>query len=99
VQDLTTDGKALVTPFTGTNHDSIMVVREPGGQLLALSMTCTHAGCRVKPPVAGVIGCPCHGSQYDLTGKVIRGPALQPLAQYPIIAYNEQSKRVTIQIK
>jgi len=99
VEDLNKDGRALVTPFTGTKRDSIMVVREAEGEFLALSMTCTHAGCRVHPPTAGVISCPCHGSQYDLTGKVIRGPALQPLGRYPIVDYNARSKTVTIQIK
>ena len=99
VRDLTQDGKALVTPFIGTKRDSIMVVREAPGQFVALSMTCTHAGCRVNPPVAGIINCPCHGSQYDLTGRVVRGPAPLPLTQYPVLSYDERSKRVTIQIK
>lgn len=44
----------------------------------ALSLTCTHLGCEVKPTESG-FACPCHGSLYDPDGKVLRGPAGQPL--------------------
>jgi len=42
---------------------------------------CTHLGC-VVPWVrsANKFCCPCHGSQYDENGKVVRGPAPLSLA-------------------
>jgi Rieske Fe-S protein len=45
-------------------------------------MQCTHEGCPVNPPVNGIIACPCHGSRYDLNGRVLHGPAQYPLARY-----------------
>jgi len=46
-----------------------------------LNAVCTHLGC-VVPWNAGQNKyiCPCHGSQYDSTGKVVRGPAPLSLA-------------------
>ena len=46
-----------------------------------LNAVCTHLGC-VVPWNAGQnkFMCPCHGSQYDNTGKVVRGPAPLSLA-------------------
>ncbi|MCM1983865.1 cytochrome b6-f complex iron-sulfur subunit [Lyngbya confervoides] len=46
-----------------------------------LNAVCTHLGC-VVPWNAGQnkFMCPCHGSQYDSTGKVVRGPAPLSLA-------------------
>ena len=47
----------------------------------ALNAICTHLGCVVPWNVAeNKFMCPCHGSQYDTTGKVIRGPAPRSLA-------------------
>lgn len=44
----------------------------------ALSLVCTHLGCTVEQKGDG-FACPCHGSHYDENGKVLRGPAQQPL--------------------
>uniref|UniRef100_A0A7S1THJ4 plastoquinol--plastocyanin reductase n=1 Tax=Compsopogon caeruleus TaxID=31354 RepID=A0A7S1THJ4_9RHOD len=47
----------------------------------ALNAVCTHLGCVVPWNAAqNKFMCPCHGSQYDKTGKVIRGPAPLSLA-------------------
>jgi cytochrome b6-f complex iron-sulfur subunit len=45
----------------------------------ALSLVCTHLGCTVKSQPDGFV-CPCHGSRFDLQGKVKRGPASKPLS-------------------
>jgi cytochrome b6-f complex iron-sulfur subunit len=46
-----------------------------------LNAVCTHLGCVVPWNVAeNKFKCPCHGSQYDYTGKVVRGPAPLSLA-------------------
>mmetsp|Transcript_29667 Transcript_29667/g.53144 ORF Transcript_29667/g.53144 Transcript_29667/m.53144 type:complete len:232 (-) Transcript_29667:214-909(-) len=42
----------------------------------AVLSVCTHLGCVVPwVPSANKFCCPCHGSQYDENGKVVRGPA------------------------
>ncbi|WP_341759970.1 ubiquinol-cytochrome c reductase iron-sulfur subunit [Candidatus Endowatersipora endosymbiont of Watersipora subatra] len=42
-----------------------------------VSANCTHLGCVPKKVNAGFEGwvCPCHGSKFDVTGRVIKGPA------------------------
>ena len=41
---------------------------------------CTHLGCVVPwSEVDQKFECPCHGSQYDPEGSVVRGPAPLPL--------------------
>jgi len=49
----------------------------------AISATCTHLGCTVKRSATG-FDCPCHGSRFDENGRVIRGPAPEPLAWYAL---------------
>ena len=46
-----------------------------------INAICTHLGC-VVPWSSGAnkFICPCHGSQYDSNGKVVRGPAPLSLA-------------------
>jgi cytochrome b6-f complex iron-sulfur subunit len=46
-----------------------------------INAVCTHLGCVVPWNAAeNKFKCPCHGSQYDETGKVVRGPAPLSLA-------------------
>ena len=47
----------------------------------ALNAVCTHLGCVVPWNKAeNKFMCPCHGSQYNKEGKVVRGPAPLSLA-------------------
>lgn len=63
----------------------IVVVRRADGTLVALSMRCTHWGCDVEWKASpGEFECPCHGSRFDPTGKVLEGPAGEPLPSYPV---------------
>jgi len=51
----------------------------------ALSSICTHQGCNVEyNSSAGIIQCPCHGSQFTTTGSVVQGPAARPLQTFPV---------------
>jgi ubiquinol-cytochrome c reductase iron-sulfur subunit len=57
----------------------------PNGQLkpefLIISGSCTHLGCVPSGPNQGDLGeyggwfCPCHGSHYDTSGRIRKGPA------------------------
>ena len=49
----------------------------------ALSTICTDLGCQVEQSGAG-LQCPCHGSQYDRTGRNLTGPASRPLSHWAL---------------
>ena len=44
----------------------------------ALSLVCPHLGCQVDIKNAG-FECPCHGSQFNSDGGLVKGPANSPL--------------------
>ncbi|MFD9243314.1 Rieske (2Fe-2S) protein [Streptomyces sp. NPDC059556] len=66
--------------------DKGVVITQPkAGEFLAFSSKCTHAGCAVSSVKDGVIVCPCHQSQFDMSdGSVKSGPAGSPLPPTPI---------------
>ncbi|GAX34672.1 FAD-dependent oxidoreductase [Nodularia sp. NIES-3585] len=51
----------------------------------AISLTCTHQGCTVKPAADGNFHCPCHGAVFAADGKVVKGPAQRDLAKFEIV--------------
>ena len=60
--------------------DPVAAFRDDDGTLHAVSATCTHLGCRVAFNTAERSwDCPCHGSRFDIDGRVIQGPALHDL--------------------
>jgi Rieske Fe-S protein len=57
-----------------------ILLKNSDGTLTALSMLCTHVCCECSyDSSVGQIYCPCHGSLFDATGRVLRGPARTPL--------------------
>lgn len=42
--------------------------------IAAVSTVCPHLGCLVLRSDDGAFICPCHGSKFDATGKVLTGP-------------------------
>ncbi|MBW4647633.1 MAG: ubiquinol-cytochrome c reductase iron-sulfur subunit [Kastovskya adunca ATA6-11-RM4] len=63
----------------------LLVIRNPTApdSLLAVNPTCTHAGCEVNwNPDQKAFACPCHGSKFAPDGKVLEGPANEPLTAY-----------------
>lgn len=48
-----------------------------------LSAHCTHLGCIINQTENDRLVCPCHGSEYDLNGNVLKGPAYKNLEVLP----------------
>lgn len=48
---------------------------------IASLMYCTHRGCELTIG-GGVYSCPCHGSEFSMTGKVLEGPADEDLKTF-----------------
>ena len=75
---------------TDTQHNvnQIFLVYDPKNKktpVTALEATCRHMGCAV----AWVGGdkkfeCPCHGSQYNMAGHVVRGPSQANLYSHQV---------------
>eukprot|EP00892_Ulva_mutabilis_P011381 jgi/Ulvmu1/8615/UM046_0013.1 len=67
----------------GLKGDPTYIIVNADNQIetFGLNAICTHLGC-VVPWVSAEnkFKCPCHGSQYNTQGKVIRGPAPLSLA-------------------
>ena len=63
--------------------DKIIVVQTSVGNYLAFSAACPHQCCPISFDAAHAeFVCPCHGSTFDIRGRVSNGPApngLQPL--------------------
>lgn len=60
-----------------------IVFRTGASAFLALSRVCTHQGCTVSwQSSAKKFQCPCHGSEFDGSGNVIKGPAARKLTTY-----------------
>ena len=72
--------RALVEGLKGDAH-YLIVKEDKALENYAINAVCTHLGCVVPwNRAAYKYICPCHGSQYDNTGKVVRGPAPLSLA-------------------
>jgi cytochrome b6-f complex iron-sulfur subunit len=59
-----------------------LLIRTAEG-FVALSLVCTHLGCTVTAGSDG-FACPCHGSRYDMQGRVVRGPAQRQLQRLQV---------------
>jgi Rieske Fe-S protein len=70
------DGTALRTVF----RDQPVLLLNLGGTVRALSGLCTHENCKLGwNDVQRLIQCPCHGSVFDASGRVVKGPATEDL--------------------
>ena len=61
---------------------SLLVARTAQATFVALSAICTHQTCTITGFGNDTYVCPCHGSTFDINGKVTGGPAPANLHPY-----------------
>ena len=62
----------------------IWAVKQPAGKVVVFSPICPHLGCGFRWDTGDhTFKCPCHGSVFDVTGKVVAGPAPRSLDVLP----------------
>ena len=64
---------------SGVIVNGTVVTQPTAGVFKGFSTVCPHKGCDVSKVENGTIDCPCHGSQFNLDGAVVHGPADKPL--------------------
>ena len=72
--------------------DNVVLRRTSDNEVVAFSAVCTHAGCAVGTS-GQMLVCPCHGSAFDASGKVTKGPAGQDL---PAVAVTVTDGKVLV---
>ena len=81
-QPLAAVGGTLALGRNDIDRKGILLYRESETVVKAYSRECTHQQCTVGPFLNGVSSCPCHRSQFNLSGDRISGPAPRGLHQY-----------------
>lgn len=83
---------------------AVWAVKQADGQVTVFSPICTHLGCGYHwNEGEQKFKCPCHGSVYDVSGRVVAGPAPRPLDTLPaktengrlLVMYKEFKSGVT----
>ncbi|HLD95834.1 MAG TPA: ubiquinol-cytochrome c reductase iron-sulfur subunit [Alphaproteobacteria bacterium] len=86
--------QALMDPVQGKDEER---VKKP--EWLLVLASCTHLGC-IPNEKSGITAsgdgwlCPCHGSIYDASGRVIKGPAPRNLEIPPYTFVNDTLIRI-----
>lgn len=72
-------------------------VKKGKEEWLVMIGVCTHLGCVPLGDRSGEYGgwfCPCHGSHYDSSGRIRKGPAPYNLAIPPYVFVNDTTIRI-----
>lgn len=70
----------VTTPLA---DEKLFVFNDPDRGIYAISAVCPHLGCVVSKTEEGFF-CPCHGSDFDPSGRVKGGPAPRSLPWYEV---------------
>lgn len=80
----------------GADAEDINRSLDEAGEWLVMMGVCTHLGCVPLGDGAGEFNgwfCPCHGSHYDTSGRIRKGPAPENLL-VPVSAFEDETTLV-----
>lgn len=77
-------GAAMVRSSGG----AFLVARTGPDSFSALTTVCTHETCTITGFDSTNYVCPCHGSKFTTTGRVVNGPANAPLRSFATVFAN-----------
>jgi cytochrome b6-f complex iron-sulfur subunit len=84
--DVTVAGSALGSVGGAVLVESVagvfLVSRTGESAFTAIDAVCSHQSCTVTNSDGTTYVCPCHGSRYDRSGRVLGGPATAALRQF-----------------
>jgi Rieske Fe-S protein len=64
--------------------EPIIVIQDTEGHYVVVAAVCSHASCPLAYNALNfTVDCGCHGSTFELDGRVINGPAVLPIRVYP----------------
>jgi Rieske Fe-S protein len=69
----------------GSLSTPLAVTRLTDTEVVTVSRVCTHQACTVALPAkpGATLDCPCHGSRFETSGRVVLGPAGRALSSFP----------------
>ena len=82
----------------GNFRDQGFFLVRKGARLVALSAFCTHRRCKLIADPNRSFYCNCHGSTFDLSGKVTVGPAKRDLPILPAAVDERGHLLVTVAV-
>lgn len=87
------DGNGRVDGMPGADASDENRALGESGEWLVMMGVCTHLGCVPLGDGAGEFGgwfCPCHGSHYDTSGRIRKGPAPENL-HVPVASFTDET--------
>lgn len=88
------EGETMKVVRSSATLYDILLVAKPNEEPRALLMSCTHFSNALVPNTNG-LNCNLHGSQFDLQGAVINGPASKALKKFTV-STNEQNYLINL---
>lgn len=80
-------GSAALVQYS---NSSLLLARTAQDTFVAVSAICTHQSCTITNYSNSTYTCPCHGSQFNTSGQVTKGPANTSLKKFQTTFANNQ---------
>lgn len=75
----------------GVSFQGEYIITNLNGSTSVFSSHCTHLGCTINKMENERLVCPCHGSEYNLNGVPLKGPAYKNLKKHNFTFSDDKS--------